>query len=292
MPRERDDAGIPMRESPWSSQQAKLLKISDSSKLAVPLSFHVRGNKSCAAFECLIARGRVGRRERKPRGVFPRRAIRGGRGLRPVKSLFRENGDRPDRRPWARISYGWTSSKLRSSTHSHVPDCPERDWRWREWKNKPTRSRAHNAVSTCLVTARFLLRNRKILLFYYSILVARLYLLKVWMSFNPNGLKQLSNTRGQFELKLSENEISLLFLAIARASSRYDLHCNSQRHCWYRRIIVAQVFYMIENLRNDNMTILKMLQKQLQNYSAGDNTAAATAEWRRIKIETKERRCG
>lgn len=32
-----------------------------------------------------------------------------------------------------------------------------------------------------------------------------------------------------------------------------------------------------------------MLQKQLQNYSAGDNTAAATAEWRRIKIETKER---
>lgn len=99
----------------------------------------------------------------------------------------------------------------------------------------------------------------------------------------------MSNTRGQFELKLSENEISLLFLAIARASSRYDLHCNSQRHCWYRHIIVAQVFYMIENLRNDNMTILKMLQKQLQNYSAGDNTAAATAEWRRIKIETKER---
>lgn len=47
-----------MLESQWESLDAisKTSEISDPSKLAVSLSLHVRGNKSCAALECLIAR--------------------------------------------------------------------------------------------------------------------------------------------------------------------------------------------------------------------------------------------
>lgn len=87
---------IVYRERHWNADEkaldpatSKTFEISDSSKLAVPLSLHVRGNKSCAVLECLIARETS---SGKPE-VFSSARSSGRNSA--LKSLSRENGDRP-----------------------------------------------------------------------------------------------------------------------------------------------------------------------------------------------------
>lgn len=99
---------------------SKTCEISDSSKLAVPLSLHVCDNKSCAALECLIARDVVAG---YPRRCFPRRGRAGGNFA--LKSLSVKMEIALSLAPpdvsrggyaWRRRGLGWTPSKLRSST--------------------------------------------------------------------------------------------------------------------------------------------------------------------------------
>jgi len=116
------------------SQQAKLSEISDSSKLAIPLSLHVRGNKSCAMLECLIAWDVASRRGNSR--CFPRGSTRVKAGVIPLwtlKSLFLKWKWRsPCRWSWWMYRGEYTRSWLNTFEtsifdHSHVPDYPERD---------------------------------------------------------------------------------------------------------------------------------------------------------------------